>query len=194
MRKIPHQYENPIDNIILHIADIVQPFFYKLGFGPNTLTTISLVFWICGLYFFIIDKKHYTYYVILFMFLSYCFDCFDGHFARSYNMVTVFGDYYDHLSDFVKIILLIYIVYVKYESKFVVVFVFMLFWLVLLFIHLGCQELYYGNPSDTMYLLKYICFFNINNVTKYMNITRYVGCGTWQLILFLCVIYLKNSK
>lgn len=194
MRKIPPQYENPIDNLILHIADIIQPVFYKLGFVPNTLTTFSLVFWLCGLYFFINDKKYYTYYAVFFMSLSYFFDCFDGHFARSYNMVTKFGDYYDHFSDLFKFISLIYVIYVKYTSKFFIIMAFILFWLLLMCVHMGCQELYYGSPVDTLFLLKYFCIANKNNVKDIMNITRYFGCGTWQLIVFLCVIYLKNSK
>jgi len=31
--------------------------------------------------------------------ISYMFDCWDGYYARKYNMESKFGDYYDHVSD-----------------------------------------------------------------------------------------------
>ena len=113
MRKIPGKLDNFIDDTLITIIDTIQPYFYKLGFIPNTLTTISLICWLFALYFFINDGVYYTLYAVLFMILSYFFDCFDGHFARSYNMVTKFGDYYDHISDVSKVILLIYFILIN---------------------------------------------------------------------------------
>ena len=48
-------------------------------------------------------------------FLSYYFDCIDGKLARQYNMITPFGDLYDHVGDAFKYILVIYALF--YSSK-----------------------------------------------------------------------------
>jgi len=40
MRKIPRELENPIDNIIINIAEPVCKMFKKLNFTPNGITTL----------------------------------------------------------------------------------------------------------------------------------------------------------
>jgi len=196
MRKLPEKLDNFIDDILLKIIDIIQPYFYKLGFIPNTLTTISLVFWFFALYFFINDRTYYTFYSVLFMILSYFFDCFDGHFARSYNMVTKFGDYYDHISDVSKVIILVYFICTMYTSKVCYVLPILIIFLIFTLTHLACQELYYNRPnaSDTLSLLRFFCIANKKNVNNILGITRFFGCGTFYLVMILSVIYLKNSK
>ena len=37
----------------------------------------------------------------IYYFISYFFDVLDGIYAREYNMVSEFGDYYDHIKDIV---------------------------------------------------------------------------------------------
>lgn len=196
MRKLPEKLDNFVDNAMLKVIEIIQPFFYKLGFIPNTLTTFSLISWLIGLYFFVNDGMYFTFYAVLFMMLSYFFDCFDGHFARSYNMVTRFGDYYDHISDVSKVILLIYFICTIYTSKVCYILPILIIFLILTFIHMACQELYYNksSASDTLSILKYFCIANKKNVSSILNITKYFGCGTFYLIMILCVIYLKNTK
>ena len=92
-RKIPEELENPIDNILIELAEKLNPYFYKLGFNPNGVTTLSLIFGILSCYFYYL--KYYLFSSIS-MFISYFFDVMDGNFARRYNMQTQFGDYYDH--------------------------------------------------------------------------------------------------
>jgi hypothetical protein len=50
MRKIERDDENPIDNIIIDSCDIIKPYFYKLGFTPNGITTLSLIFGLLSKY------------------------------------------------------------------------------------------------------------------------------------------------
>lgn len=109
-------------------------------------------------------------------------------------MVTKFGDYYDHISDALKYVLLIYFVIMKYDSKIFVVLPILTVFLILMSMHLSCQELYYGLPSDTLSVLNFLCIANENNVNSIMEITKYFGCGTFHAIMFLCVIYLKASE
>ena len=108
MRKIDEKYENPIDHIFLLISESLCPIFYSLNFNANGITTLSLIFGLISIYYL------YTGKVIMFMIsyiISYFFDCMDGHFARKYNQVTKFGDYYDHITDVIKMISVIYTLY-----------------------------------------------------------------------------------
>ena len=195
MRKIPAKYENPIDNVIISHVDNMKSYFFKLGFTPNILTTLSLFCHLFAMYFFVNNQEYYTVYSVIFFFLSYYFDCFDGHFARSYNMVTNFGDYYDHISDWFKIILLIWLIYTYFKPYFYVSVMFLIIFGFLSSIHLSCQERYYGkHGSDTLHLLKYICpsnYFKVN-IDDCLNITKYVGCGTYLVIAIGVIIYLKT--
>ena len=49
-RKIPPEFENPIDNILISIAIQLNPVFHKLQLTPNHLTTISILFGIASAY------------------------------------------------------------------------------------------------------------------------------------------------
>jgi hypothetical protein len=192
MRKIPADIENPIDNILLIIIEKVHPYFHKLGFTPNILTTFSLLFWLGGLYFFVKNGKYYEYYTVGLLFISYFFDCFDGHFARTYNMTTKFGDYYDHISDVLKKLLLLYFIITIYGIKSLFLLLILSIFMILFCVHLSCQELWSGSTSDTLSLLNFLCIANKKNVKNIMHITKYVGCGTFHLVLFLGIIYLKQ--
>ena len=84
-RKIPKKYENPIDNILYDLSDYLNPYYKKLGFTPNTLTTLSIVLTVLGLYLY--TKKYIVLGSIL-VFIGYYFDCADGSYARKYKMET----------------------------------------------------------------------------------------------------------
>ena len=194
MRKIPSKFENPLDTVIIGHIDNVQSRFYKLGVTPNILTTFSVICQLLSMYFFVNNKDYYTAYSVIFFGLSYYFDCFDGHLARSYNMVTKFGDYYDHISDLLKIIGFIVLIYIYYKSYFYISLGLIVSFGLLSMIHLSCQEHYYANSSDTMHYLKYICptkYLNIE-IGKCLSITKYVGCGTYMLVAMLLIIFLKT--
>jgi hypothetical protein len=50
MRKIPREYENPIDSVLLDWCEQIVPFFHKNNMTPNDLTTISLLFGLLSAY------------------------------------------------------------------------------------------------------------------------------------------------
>lgn len=195
MRKIPSKFENPIDNVLISHIESIQTHFFKLGFTPNMLTTISLVCHLIAMYFFVNNQKYYTVYSVIFSFLSYYFDCFDGHFARSYDIVTKFGDYYDHISDLFKNLLFIWLIYAYFKPYFYVSLLTKCIFTILSSIHLSCQEHYYGYGSDTLHFFKYLCpsnYFNID-IKQCLNITKYFGVGTHMLIDLIILIYLKTN-
>lgn len=184
-RKIISKYENPIDDVLISICEKIGPFFKRLGFTPNILTTCSLVITIIGIY--CLYKKKYELSGILY-FIGYFFDCFDGNFARRYNMVTTFGDYYDHISDIMKYILLIIIIIIS-DLKIYTKILFnsiLLFSVPFMFIHLGCQENFYDKESILTHNKKYC---KDPGMIKY---TKYFGCGTWMLLLSLMIIFLEK--
>jgi phosphatidylglycerophosphate synthase len=191
-RKLEKIYENPFDNVIIDIAHWLNVHIFRpLHFTPNMLTTISLLFGILSPLFF--HMKYYTLAGICY-FVSYLFDCADGDYARTYNMVTEFGDYYDHFSDIIKIILLIVVILVhKINIKLKIWF--FIIWIILQymsFMHLGCQELIH-NPKSKQFLSRLIPLCkNKKNIVW----TRYFGVGTHVIFvtLFLFCISCKNKN
>lgn len=183
MRKLPSYYENPFDDILINICDYFCPYFHKLGFTPNILTTISLLFCVVTI---ILLLKSYFYLAAAFFIISYFFDCMDGHFARKYNQVTKFGDYYDHITDVIKMISVIYTLY-YINSK---IMTFLIIPMIILFIlesmHMSCQEKYH-NKYDSIISFSTLC----PNNKKYnpLNITRFFGCGTIMLFYTIIIIY-----
>lgn len=189
-RKLPKKYENPIDNILIDIAERLNPIFYKLGFNPNGITTLSLV---TGLLF------NYNYFIgnyelsAFMMSLSYFFDCMDGNFARTYNMQSKFGDYYDHIKDvivmlvFVGILLLYKDIPTKYKIFGIVVGVIMTFGVMM---HVGCTEKYVKikktkGIQESGFLANFKGTCDKIDRIKYV---RYLGCGTFNAFIIIFVI------
>ena len=113
-RKLKIEDENPIDNFVYDIVEILDPIFYRLNFTPNIITTLSLLTGLLSGYYFY--KNNYI--CIPLWIISYILDCSDGYFARKYKMTSKFGDYYDHISDFIKITAILTTMYFINPSKF----------------------------------------------------------------------------
>ena len=196
MRKITCDCENPLDNILINISDYMCPYAKKYNFTPNILTSISLIF--CGISALLLINHNYLFAAFMYL-ISYYFDCMDGHFARKYKMVTKFGDYYDHIADTIKVILILYVLYNIDSKKFFIIIPFIILFIFLIFVHLGCQELYYDTiESDILNYSKNLCpVYNKNDKTSIVNIlriTRYFGCGTFTIFIMLVIIYYGVNK
>ena len=205
MRKIPKHIENPFDNIVIDICEDVAPYFKLLDFTPNMITFLSFLFGIKAIKDF--RDNNYLQSGIIYM-ISYIFDCLDGHYARKYNMVTKFGDYFDHIKDCtigIPITLLLINKLSQSKDFTSIILLFTLFLSMFMFpIHLGCQELYYdkinpNNDSDTLGILKKYCPSTIQNINKItiensMIYTKYFGCGTFVIIFLLSSFYLSCIK
>ena len=91
---------------------------HTLGFTPNMLTTVGNILRAISVYYLYKNQKNKF---AVFYMLGYFFDCLDGHYARTYGMETTFGDYYDHISDSVfYLIVMYYLVTKMLKSKNVV--------------------------------------------------------------------------
>lgn len=191
MRKLPTEFENPLDNYILDIADKTAPYFYKMGFNPNTITTLSNI---CVVLTIILLFQAKYYWAAFFIVLSYFFDCLDGHMARSYKMTSVFGDYYDHISDTTKIVLVLISLYYINKDKFNKVFPLLVVLFIMMSVHFGCQELYYvSDESETLDFMKNLCpvpdKHDKTQVIQALKSTRFFGCGTVFIALAIVIIY-----
>ena len=185
--KLPKNLENPIDAWILDICEKLDPFFVECNMTPNKLTTISLFFGLLSVY--CLHNK-IKYLPGIFYFISYMFDGADGQYTRRHNMVSKFGDYYDHIKDW-SITFMIFYILKKRGMKYLSIVTFALS---LSSLHIGCQEHYYiqNNPdkihSDTLSWCKYLCPFkndesNDTRLENAMEYTRYLGLGTSNLLV-----------
>lgn len=186
-RKIPREYDNPIDNILIDIAEYLNPFFYKLNFSPNDITTLSLIFGLLMLYCY--HKNLYIYAAILWL-ISYLFDCQDGNYARKYGLQTEFGDAYDHIKDWsIFILLIVLFIQKKTSTKFKITsFIILSVLLFLSNIHVGCKEVYIKKNTDyeNSTFLQLISISCTND--KNLYITRHFGVGTLNLAIAIIIL------
>ena len=149
----------------------MNPIWKKFNFTPNHLTTISIIFG--GLSSYYVYKDNRILGAILFI-IAYFFDCCDGNYARTYNMVTKFGDKYDHYGDLVKLFTMLLILYFKNKIKLLSYMPYIIIISILSTIHLGCQQQIYNSSNDEV----------MNNFIKlcpnkeYIIYTRYFGLAT----------------
>ena len=186
-RKLPHEYENPLDNIVMYIAEVLNVYmFHPLSFTPNMITTLSLMTGLASCYFLYISA--YTSSAILFV-LAYILDCADGNYARRYNMVSSFGDIYDHVSDIIKCVAILVVILLKPLSilqRITIIALGIILYTLTLF-HLACQEKVYDKPDGNEFLasMTQLCTSKDNII-----FTRYFGCGTFILYITIIILLL----
>lgn len=135
MLKIPATNDNSLDNFLIEISDITTPYSYNLGMNPNMITTLSNI--TCIITIILLNANYYM--AALFVLISYYFYYMDGHMARKYDILTVFGDYYDHVSDLLKIIAILTTLYYMNKDKFYKVIPIIILMGILMALHMGCQ-------------------------------------------------------
>ena len=187
-KKVPDNEESPLDYIYINLAVITKPFYKKLGFTPNIITTLSIISAYFMYYYFRNEKYAYS---SLFLLLSYYFDCLDGNFARTYDMVTITGDYYDHISDIITLLLFLYGVYKSNASSntkkfnYIVVSIFTF----LMLIHIGCIYNKYENKfeSPSLSITGPLC----PDKNK-IKVWRFFGVGTLMTVISLLIYNFKK--
>ena len=190
MRKIGPEYENFIDNHLIDLSEYMSRYVYTLGITPNITTTLSLIF---GLYAATLLYNKYYYSACIMWIISYYLDNLDGYIARKYNQTSKIGDYYDHISDLIKFLAVMIVLYKINSHKFYEVSVVLFIFLMLMLSHLGCQEKYYNkDESDSISFTKQMCPVGIfKNTNNSINVTKYFGCGTFNFMIVLCFLYYK---
>lgn len=187
VNKLEEHHENIFDIYICKSIDKHLYIYRQLGLTPNMVTTLSLITGIISAY--MIHKKNYKIAGILF-FIAYYFDCVDGKLARKYNMISKIGDYYDHFSDIVKFVIVMYVLYKDNNIRFKNIVIIIILLVILCLYHLGCQQGIYSDSSkpsesptlDVFKPSKHSSSINIHN-------TKYFGCGTLYIILSLIIFF-----
>lgn len=183
-RKIERRFENPIDNLLIDLADLLCPMFYDLGFTPNMITGLSAVFGYISLYF--LYKERFAHAGICF-FIQYFFDCMDGYFARKYKMTSKAGDMFDHIKDATVNLGLMYVFYTRKDWIGIGL---ALSTIVCVSFQLGCQEIMYdSNESPTLTVTKTLSPCTTKeSAERLMPYLRWLGCGTCNLALAVYLI------
>ena len=188
MRKIPAELDNPIDNQIVKVCARVAPWFKAWHFTPNHITTLSLG---TGLYAAYLFKQEYYRCAAGLFALSYFFDCLDGYYARKYNMVTTFGDYYDHISDATKFMVLMVVFYTKCPNFSSYVAIGFLLFFGLMSVHVGCTEQLHDQEdhSPSLSVFKHLC----SNHQR-IHWAKFFGPGTLISITVFIILYFPQFR
>lgn len=185
--------ENPFDNLLIDLAEHhLNPYLHRLGWiTPNIITTASLITGILAA--FLMHTKQYKGAAVAYL-LSYFLDCADGNYAWKYNMVTAFGDMYDHIADILKMVLILAVIaysqHVKFRTRVLLITVIICF-LILAMIHMGCQERAYNrHESASLSSLKHLC--NAND-ERAIYITRFFGLGTVTFVIIVILLMFDQN-
>jgi phosphatidylglycerophosphate synthase len=196
MNKLPPELENPIDNVILQCSAQLLPGLKATGHTPNIITTYSLVAGLGAVY--ALWCENIMGYCILVVF-SYFFDCVDGQFARRYNMVTEFGDQYDHITDLLVIVLTLGVMCIRRgRERYAEILSGVVVLSIMTVMCMGCQQRYTmrehpHRPRET--IDRFQCFCRGDN---WIYTTRFCGTGTLLLLVigFVTLVFrpLPRSK
>jgi phosphatidylserine synthase len=152
----------------------------------TTLSNISFIIVILLLF-----KCEY-YWAALFTLIGYFFDCLDGYLARSYNMGSVFGAYYDGVSDLCKFIAIFTSLYIINPNKFCKLIPIYIPILILFFINSGYQDIYFNKEKQSIYF-NLLCpapsDYSEEFIESMLKKTRLFGSGTNWLFIIMVIIY-----
>ena len=186
--KLPDYYDDPVDIFYKKYIDIINPHFKAAGMTPNMITTISLVFGLlaCYLYY-----KSYYISAALSYIVSYFFDVMDGYFARIYNMGSVFGSYYDSISDNVVVLLLFILFYKKTSislpAKLTIILILAIYAVGTAY-QMSCQEKYVKQTNE-QHASEGLAFLDNVKCSDFENMrySRFFGTGVSTLVIAVII-------
>jgi len=167
-----------------------------MNFNPNDITTLSLIFGVISV---ISLYKGLVIPAIVAMLLSYFMDCIDGYYARKYNMVTEFGDLYDHIKDVLVFVAYIFVLFKRNKNKLTpkqwgYAIGVLLFFLVMSVLYFACQEKYYNMDKNTLTLAWLSKFVKDKETAeKCLGILRYFGIGTFIMVVLIFTFWIENK-
>jgi phosphatidylglycerophosphate synthase len=185
--KLPEYYDDPIDIFYKKYIDVLNPHFKDAGMTPNMITTLSFLFGIltCYLYY----NSYYVFAGLSYI-VSYFFDVMDGYFARKYNMGSVFGSYYDVISDWLITITLSIMFFnnnkIKINTKLIVFILIALITSVCIY-HVSCQEKYIKSKNKKVINVPDAFVYNKCYNFENMKYTRFIGTGMTALIFAITI-------
>lgn len=186
--KLPSHYDDPVDIFYKKYIDVINPHFKEANMTPNMITTISLLFGLltCYLYY----KSHYVLAGLSYV-VSYFFDVMDGHFARIYDMGSVFGSYYDSVSDNAIALLLLILFYtnanISFFSKMVIFSIIAIFGIGAAY-QMSCQEKYVKKTNEK-HVSEGLAFLDGLKCHSFENMryARFFGTGVTNLVISIII-------
>ncbi len=188
MSKIDINLQNPFDRIFIQSGEPLFPSFHRNGVTPNAITYTSFIPAFLMIVF--IYQKKFKYAAVMLL-AQYILDCWDGHYARMYNMCSDTGDKLDHYKDFiisgVLIVGLAY--YWKYPWYILGLYLISIAGFIL---HFSCMDKYYefdkkDHDTRATGFLDFVCYpEKKEDVVKVLDNAKYFGNGTY--IVLTCVL------
>jgi phosphatidylglycerophosphate synthase len=200
--KLEDHQENPIDFFFIRASDAAAPLFKRLGATPNIITTLSVIASVLAAW--AVMQGGQKGWFVVWALLAYFFDCLDGHFARRYNMCSKFGDYYDHLTDWLYYGLLCYAAFcVRGLTRAAQPW----WWLIYGAIavggmgmcwHFGCQESIYAVKRQASATADSTCHAAAPTLSNFVGTcpdphqsvfwSRWMGCGTFTVLVIAIIV------
>lgn len=190
-KKLDNQSENKYEDygskFMYKFSDIISEYLHKIPFmSPNLITTTRNLILIHLIYK-MVYKKEYTNLGVNIFFIG-LLDCVDGEYARKYNMVTSFGDKYDHISDTITTIVLFVLLYKYSDSR--LNFIIAIIFIILCIQQYMCLERYrikYLNIDtgrDSTEILNSLCPVKTKKgLENFLSKYRFLGYSTYYMIM-----------
>lgn len=189
--KVPFELMDNISQFNYKLSDKISPSIYRKNITPNMITLFRALLGILSISLIKKNKVLSAILVILFHFL----DCLDGHHARKNNMVTKFGDYFDHFVDISIGLSLVVYLYPKVDKIRKIVGGVILFFML---IYLGCEQKYIllKNKNvindESLTFIQYFCPTNDpKRVDLILRLTKMFSIGAFITFLASCILSLK---
>ena len=179
-------YENPIDRFFYYSIEYISDTIYNLNITPNFITFLGLLFGLISAYF-LYEKK--IIYCIIFWIISYYLDLLDGYIARKYNQGSTFGGWFDHISDLIKLVIYLFVLYK--HKKYNLIYIIILLTIIGL-TNTSCRTKFLNrdkNKKDSLYFVQKMC--PDKNYVKY---TRYWGEGFIALITPIIILFFYRNE
>lgn len=172
-----------VDNFINRYAcEPLAPLFHATGHTANSISVYGTLFTFAAIwYLWKDDMLRFS----IYFWVAYVLDCLDGFYARRYNMVTSFGDIFEHVRDVTSLIIMMVICCINYTVTKPIIYLTMVSSL-LTGIHVGCVQKHFINHdyTESLDFLKGLCI---------EHISTYFGTGLYMATLHLIALYLSQG-
>jgi phosphatidylglycerophosphate synthase len=191
-RKVPECMENPVDSILVNIAEPLSVLIRNIS--PNiTANIITAVGMVVGVACLVCLIKGYYLAAFVLYWVCYFFDVLDGYYARKYDMITKFGDYFDHFRDVFINIVVCWFIWWKLEDQSLrdIFIITLIVFGIGMLSHFGCQEqnATITEHNDCLAVLKPLVKHK-----EYIGFTKHFGCGTFILVVSVFIILLHAKS
>jgi phosphatidylglycerophosphate synthase len=172
------------------IVQPTLPIWAFLGATPNMLTSLGVVASWASLYTYDYDKPLAT---IVLIFLRAYFDYLDGIYARTYDMSTPLGDFYDHFNDVTFFLGFIYVTWQVFPKKHrALVVMLLMLSIVLTCCQMSCIEKECGDDQENRYTLELLNVAQLTCGEPVRGFLKY--CDNLTVYTLLCAVVLMRHN